>query len=251
MEELKLPSFCRKGTPTCECEIKCYPLVLLEGFDGKGGFAGSSNIPRKYQNALPENLPIQGANPKTYEMVIRYLTNVTANVRNGVGLYFYSLPTETNPLGTGTGKTTTACTIANYYMRKRIIEHVKKENEITYNPVLFLSGAEFQNTFNSQFSGSFDLKEEAAIKFQNRKQMAMKVELLIMDDIATRGGDTYLNHLFEIIDYRVTEEKPFILTSNVAMKDLTATLGERITSRIDGGCVPLAFGGKDFRKRVF
>lgn len=251
MDITTLPSFCKKGTDVCECDIKCYPLVLLEGFDGKGGFIGGSNIPKKYLNNMPYNLPIKNDNPRTHEIVMRFLNNITKNIRRGTGLYLYSLPSKENPFGTGTGKTTTATALANYYIRRRIIEHVKREYEITNNPVLFLSGAEFQNTFNAQFSGSYGLKEAAAVKFQNRKDMAMKCELLILDDIATRGGDTFLNHLFEIIDYRVTAELSTIFTSNVAMQDLGGILGDRIASRIDGACVPLPFSGRDHRKREF
>ena len=245
MNEFELPPFCKEKKEVCDCLITCYPALLLHRFREE------SKIPKKYWECTPLNLPIEKDNPVTYKHVMRYLANVTEHVPKGIGLYLHSISSQVNLLGTGIGKTTVACTIANHYLRKRIIEHVKGIHTIEDNPVLFLSVATFQNIYNSQFSGSFETKEESAVVFQSLFNMALKTELLILDDIALRGAETFLNYLYQLIDVRNTEMRTIIATSNVPIDKTAELLGERICSRLQESTTPLGFTGKDYRRRSF
>lgn len=246
MSELILPPFCKKNEDVCNCKITCYPFLLLTRLQEE------SKIPKKYWDCTPENLPIREENPITYKHVIRYMENITENVmEKGIGLYLYSISDKENILGTGIGKTTTACTISNYYIKKRVVEHIKKTRKIESNPVLFLSVATLQNIYNSQFSGSFETKEAAADTFQNLLNMALKTELLVLDDVALRNADTFLNFLYQIIDTRNTESKTIIVTSNIPIDKTNELLGDRICSRLQESTFPLGFTGRDHRRRSF
>jgi DNA replication protein DnaC len=46
----------------------------------------------------------------------------------------------------------------------------------------------------------------------------------------------FMNELYEIIDHRATEDITTLFTSNVGYGELTAFVGDRIVSRIQGMC---------------
>ena len=246
MNEFNLPPFCKKNEEICNCKITCYPFLLMKKLQEE------SKIPKKYWDCTPENLPIEKENPITYKHILRYMENITENVmEKGIGLYLYSISDKENILGTGIGKTSTACTIANYYIKKRVVEHIKKTRKLETNPVLFLSVATLQNIYNSQFGGSIETKEEAADTFQNLLQMAIKTEMLVLDDVALRSADTFLNFLYQIIDTRNTESRTIIVTSNIPVDKTNEILGDRICSRLQECTFPFGFTGRDHRRRFF
>ena len=245
MDKYYMPSFCKKGKDVCNCSITCYPFLLFKHFKEE------SKIPSVYWESSPLNLPFKDENPTTYKHVMRYAEKIECHVHDGLGLYLYSIPTPDNLLGCGIGKTTTACALANHYLKKRIIQHIKEEKKIIDNPVLFLSVPKFQNQYNLQFSGNQETKEEAAQVFQNLLKTAMKTELLILDDIAVRGAETFLNFIYQIVDERGNENKTIFLTSNVSIEKTEEFLGDRICSRLQKIASPLGFKGKDHRKGLF
>ena len=241
-EDCKLKRTCKRyGTE--HCNAYCYPHVLLHGTDGKGGFWATRNIPKKYSECSRENLPAQEENPQVFKAVMNYIDNILERVQQtNRGIYFSG--------DTGTGKTTIAVTILNEYLIARVIQHCKGELQITVNPVLFIKLAEFQNIYNSQFRGSFDMQNDSSVKYYKFKQKMKEVDLLIIDDIALRGcPEGFQNELYEIIDSRSTEETTTLFTSNVPYGELTEYVGERIASRISGMCgKQVLLKGKDHRQ---
>lgn len=245
MEDCRLKRECKRYN-TEHCNEYCYPRVLLHGTGGTGGFWATRNVPRKYSDCLLENLPIKEDNPKIYKAVEGYVGDVLNRVqKTNRGIYFCG--------NTGTGKTTVAVTILNEYLIARVIQHLKGEKKIEVNPVLFIKLAEFQNIYNSQFRGTPDMQNESAMRYYKFKQRMKEVDLLVVDDIALRGcPEGFQNELYEIIDWRATEDATTLFTSNVTYEELSEYVGERIASRILGMCGnQIILKGKDHRGGSF
>lgn len=242
----------KKETP--QCHKLCPAYVFMHGSTGKGGVWGSRNTPSVYDGCTLANLP--SLQPVSTDKVVRkYAGNVVKYVKGSDktgGLFLYSSPTQDNLFGTGNGKTTSATTILNEYTVARGREHMEGKDKITHkaNPSLFIKSADFQNLYNSQFRGTQDMQQDNSNRYQKAKSVMKSVELLVLDDIAIRGcTEAFLSELYEIIDHRVTEGSTTIYTSNIPLDDLTPILGDRITSRIDGGVLAkLPFTGKDNRR---
>ena len=242
-------SSCRRRG-TSDCNKHCYPYTLLHGSEGNRGFYHTTNVPKKYQKCRLSNLPIAEQNPKIKGVIDKYLTNIERYIVNEHrGLFLFSIPSQQNLFGTGVGKTTTACTILNEYLVYRVRQHLRGEISLKENPTYFVKASEFQNVYNSQFRGDSIHQREASETYYRMKARMKNVELLVIDDIAIRDlTEALKNELFEVIDYRVVEDKTTIYTSNHPLSNVIEMLGERICSRIDGTTYALGFTGIDKRK---
>lgn len=249
MEECMFRNSC-KNSNTELCNELCYPYVLLHGRDGKKGFYGLSGVPRSYKKVLLETLPIQAENPKAYSIIKNYIEKIIPIVEEkGLGLFLYSIPNKDNLFGTGTGKTTSAVAILNTYIIEATRQHLKGIKRINKNPALFVKASTLQNIYNAQFRGTMDKQQEASNKFYSLKAKMENVDLLVIDDIAIRDTtEAFKNELYEILDYRATESKATIFTSNIPLSELNKYLGERIVSRIEGMAMLVEFYGADHRK---
>jgi DNA replication protein DnaC len=64
-------------------------------------------------------------------------------------------------------------------------------------------------------------------------EMARKVEILILDDLGAHNyTDWTRNKLYTILNYRLNNELPTVITTNLELDELEDYLGERTTSRI-------------------
>lgn len=247
----KFDELCSKrGTP--RCSPICAAYTFMQGEYGNKGLWATRKVPFKYDGCRLSNLP--KLSPDVTDKTVRlYAENILEKVSGGVGLFLASKPTTENRFGTGNGKTTTAATLVNEYTIARAHQHLRGENRLTdkANPALFVKSSEFQNMYNAQFRGTSDMQNEAAAKYYSFKEAMMKVELLVIDDIALRSGtDAFINEMYEIIDHRAVEELCTIYTSNIPLKELTSIYGDRIVSRIEGSTYSLYFDGKDHRKKL-
>lgn len=229
-----------------------YPFVYMYGSDGTGGLWKSRNVPAKYSDAWLNELPIKDSNPVAYATVEKYINDVVKYVQDKkVGLFFFSKPCPENRFGTGTGKTTAAITILNHYLLERLRQHLRNEKLITDNPVYFCKSTDLQTAYNAQFRGTPDMQRASSERYYAIKDRAKVVELLVFDDIATKAStEAFTEELYEIIDYRAAEELTTIFTSNMTMDAVADMMGDRIASRIEGMTVPVAFTGRDWRKKV-
>ena len=248
-EQCKFSNNCKKAGSE-QCNKLCFPFVFLHGTQGNTGMWMTRNVPRKYDNCWMHNLPIKESNPKAYSVIEKYCGNVVDFVMNkGVGLFLYSIPNPENKFGTGTGKTTSAVTIQNHFTLEASREHLKGNLTLEHNASLFVKASELQNKYNEQFRGTPEMQKDSSEKFYKLKHKMKTVPLLIVDDIAIREiTQAFENELYEVIDTRATNELATIYTSNLAITELGAMIGDRIASRIDGMTVKVAFQGKDFRK---
>jgi len=245
---LMAPS-CKFAGKQSHCHDHCFPYRKAHGESGNSGIIGLSGIPKKYKTATKHNLPIEKDNPDAYKMIVAICDHIDQFIDEGVGLYLYSVPNTSNPKGTGTGKTTSAITVMNAYLTKRIIQHIKGERQITELPALFVKASKLQNTYNAQFRGTQADQEQASSQFYKLKKLMIETDLLVLDDIALRGAtEAFTNELYEVIDERISEERAIILTSNEPIQVVGQVLSEQIQSRIMGSCVLIPFEGKDYRR---
>jgi DNA replication protein DnaC len=222
----------------------------MHGINGDGGFWRTRNVPKRYDDVSLSTLPIEKDNPKTYQRIVKYIEGMEEFIiEKNVGLYLFSTPSEANKFGTGTGKTTTAITILNEFVIMRVTQHVRGERKLSGNPALFVRSAEYQNLYNDQYKGGDEARRQASEKFSRYKKAMLSVELLVIDDIAVRGGtEAFLNEMYELVDTRANNGGTTIYTSNVPINEIGAVLGERIASRIEGMAVPMELRGEDKRK---
>lgn len=152
---------------------------------------------------------------------------------------------------TVTHNTTAAVTILNHYLYERLRLHLRGDKDIVDNPVYFLKSNDLQVAFNAQFRGTAQMQQEASTRYYAIKKRAKTVDLLVVDDIATKAStEAFTEELYELVDHRSTEELVTIYTSNEPLSEVGKLLGERIASRIEGATVALPFTGKDWRKKT-
>lgn len=137
--------------------------------------------------------------------------NITDFVEQGKNLYLCSI----NP---GTGKTSWAIKMLQTYF------HYVAEGSIFNVRGMFVSVPEFllkSKDFSNPLSNEY-------------KENLRNCDLLILDDIAVTGLSQYdYLQLFTLVDNRMLAGKSIIFTSNnVSLKDLEASVGERLASRI-------------------
>jgi DNA replication protein DnaC len=72
--------------------------------------------------------------------------------------------------------------------------------------------------------------------------------LIFLDDVSTqKQTDFEIDKLTAFLDKRMNEYMPFILTTNISMKDFRESFGERLASRFLGYCVIVEFEKLDKR----
>ncbi len=245
--DCKLKDKCKRAE---SCSLPCYPFAVLYGNKGNGGYWNTKNTPKKYTELLLKDLPIEKDNPDTYRAVCKYVKNILLYVKEqSTGLYLFSIPNAGNRLGTGTGKTTTACIILNEYLLARVIDMLQKK-ELVDNVAYFVRLSEFQNKYNEQFRGSIEAQHTASDTYYSIKKRMKDAELLVIDDIAIRDcTEAFKNEIYDIVDYRANEELATIFTSNIPLQGLSEILGERTASRIEGMTIPAGFKGVDHRRK--
>lgn len=136
----------------------------------------------------------------------------------GKGLYIYS---KTK----GSGKTLLACSLAN-----GVMEHL----DIC---VKFVSVPELLEMTKKSYKDFMEKEDIERIR---------TAELLILDDIGAEIKKEWVDtELFRLIDYRYSNQRVTIFTSNISMNNLK--LNERIVDRIFSMCIKLDLPEKSIR----
>lgn len=82
----------------------------------------------------------------------------------------------------------------------------------------------------------------------NVKEILRNADLVIWDDVAVKTISEFeIGVLLHLIDYRVSNAKSNIYTSNLPRQKLEALLGQRLASRIYNASTVIQFYGKDKR----
>lgn len=101
----------------------------------------------------------------------------------------------------------------------------------------------FKTIEKERFNHSQD--EESQTGFSDDLQ---SVDLLIIDDLGTEFNTSFTSsELFDILNTRLINKKPVIISTNLSVNDIQNIYSERITSRIIGEYKVMKFFGKDIR----
>lgn len=168
----------------------------------------SAKIPKLYRKFRYYNIEI---GERAKQILGKYCLNIVKNVESGYSLYLYGDNT--------TGKTATACAVLIEYLIQKALT-VKQEPQ-----GLFVVVPELLNQIRDSFNS--DDYEWLLTDIKN-------IPLLVMDDIGSeRSTEWAQEQLFEIINYRYSNNLATIYTSNVSVKMLEDLLGRRISSRLN------------------
>lgn len=210
---------CTKFNSNEDCRINCVRyksmLKLIE----------DSQLP--YHLIYPIILKPTENEVNSYELLKDIKDNVDIFVERGKCLYIYSNIC-------GNGKTTWASKILlSYFNKTWAMQGLTKKGIFVYTPKLI-------NALKTQYLNNESLSEEiTALK---------NCKLLVLDDIGvTEFSANDLNNLLEIIDYRISNNKSIIFTSNLDKQMLLDKFGGRITSRIFNNSIQVELGGFDRR----
>lgn len=180
-----------------------------------------SLMPFNYLDATMEKFrwDLYGENVSSQERIAQsFIERFREYQRKGKGLYIFS---KTK----GSGKTLLACCLAN-----GVMEYV----DIC---VKFISVPELLEMTKKSYK-DFIEKEDI--------EKIWAAELLILDDIGTETKKEWIDtELFRLIDYRYSNKKVTIFTSNIAIDALK--LNERIVDRIFSMCIKLDLPEKSIR----
>ena len=160
-------------------------------------------------------------NEKITKAAQRYVDNFSELRKSGKGLLLYG--------NTGTGKTYTACEIANALIDKGY-------------PVLVTNFARILNTLQGTFE-----KQEYIDSFNS-------YQLLVIDDLGIERDTAYAKEqVFNIIDSRYRSGLPMVITTNLTMekiKNPEDIENRRIYDRILERCFPIEVGGSSRRRKA-
>ena len=102
------------------------------------------------------------------------------------------------------------------------------------------AGHLFAKLERAKFEGSEEARQDAA------KYTAC--DLLIVDDLGTEmAGQFVTSALYTLINDRLLEHKPTIISTNLTVEDLTRRYSPQIVSRLRGSYVRVPFVGEDIR----
>jgi DNA replication protein DnaC len=153
----------------------------------------------------------------------RYVEHFSEMVQAGQGLLFWG--------NVGTGKTFLAGCIANALLEQKI-------------PVLMTSFPKILNALGGLYSS----ERNAYLTSLNR------YTLLVIDDMGIERESQYtIETIYTVIDERYKSKKPFIITTNIQLEILKKPQDlehARIYDRIMERCMPVYFGGRNYRSEL-
>lgn len=216
-------SYCKMRSEE-NCNRFCDAYVLLRALYNQ------SNIPKKYQYEIKLKADKGSADFNAYNALNSWKRDILDHIDVGDGLYIFGG-------NSGTGKTSWAVKIMNYYFRKIVFKTGLEDEGLFIGVPLFLEKLRESYT-------------EPTDSFRELKSKVMNSNLLILDDIgAEKPSDWVAERLYTIINHRVNNELSTIYTSNINIEKLGDALNnERIASRIYGSTKQIKLIGKDRRR---
>lgn len=183
---------------------------------------GRACIPNGFKDKTFEAFKASTENQQRNLHLCRSYAENWAKVReNGYSLLMFGNP--------GTGKSHLACSIIRALLPGITALYARVPDLISYVRSQWRSNAE---------EGEHDAKRRF-----------IDLDLLVLDEVGIQAGSSNEQSiLFQIIDGRLSENRPTIFITNLAPAALGAVLGERIMDRIQGKGYALQFVGESYRK---
>ena len=92
-------------------------------------------------------------------------------------------------------------------------------------------------------------KEHFGRQAGDSEDMLLECDLLILDDLGTEFGSPFTTScLYNIINTRLLEVRPTIISTNLKPPELLEKYGQQIASRVVGSYRTLLFMGQDIRQ---
>ncbi len=177
------------------------------------------NVPKKYLNCSIENLSLLNCDGESYLDKAEKILNIRPN-----------FPSLILTGDAGRGKT---------YFMFSLIRALLDRKLIHRHHLYFCRMIDFDNALVHQFS-----------EYQTTKaliELASTVEFLFIDDFGiSRSTEKSERDYYDIIDKRVSNELPTIISTNMNMEQIKKQWGERIHSRFKEFFV-IEFKGPDLR----
>ena len=207
------------GIMMCECMKRA---LTLAGFE-------SSGIGKNIENQSFDNFSLDYY--KNDERTLRGMTSVLDACRQFADTFD---PKASQNLlmigGTGLGKTHLSSSIA-----RRVIE---RGYDVCYTTAIDM----FADFETEQFGNRVSRGEFTDKYFD--------CDLLILDDLGTELTNQFtVSCLYNLLNVRINHRLPMIVNTNLDQKTFMQTYSDRITSRLFGEFIPLAFTGIDIRRQ--
>ena len=212
-------------TQACSCAIEKAnrekQKILQAGLEKlKKKIYSENGVGRKYQDITLNDIISVTGQEKAYNESEDFLKRFSAN-RNTKGFGLFG--------GVGSGKTYIVSALINQLCNERTESFTDYEKEeayfgriLTAPPARFISCIELLESIKADNS--------VIKKYKNAK-------LLIIDDLgAARITEWSDEKLFEIVDYRYSQELPIIFTTNVTPAELRAKISDRTIDRLKEMC---------------
>ena len=225
------------------CDHLCGHRIALHGLDGNGGRVGAAGLPKDYRYVTLGNSPVRESQPEIYAALERYAKTFGRGEEKS--LYLWS----ENP---GTGKTTTASALLNAWIAQDYLGAIKRGEQPRQVSAYFLDVNSWQTRYN-EFNRPRvpdEIAEPAAGQYYKAMKRAKRAPFAVLDDIGVReASENFRADLHSIINYRVSEGKPTIYTSNLNIKEMETVFDSRLYDRIRDQCGEILFGGESNRGR--
>ncbi len=173
-----------------------------------------------YYSERPD--PELGTSPRDHmQSVVRYCRRYAENFHEHSGSLLLTGPT-------GVGKTHLSLAIAKIAAEKGF--------DVVYGPI--------QTLFHRLEKEHFGRAEG------DSEDVLLSCDLLILDDVGTEfSGPFYTACLYNIINTRLLEQRPVIISTNLDNAQIQERYGDQIASRIVGAYTPLVCVGRDIRQQ--
>ena len=188
----------------------------------------NSNLeaPQRVHKVL--NVDEDGTDYHEFVQLANIEKEIVSFVESGQNLFIHSY-------GCGNGKTSWAVRMLQAYFGK-----IWSRSTFSCQG-LFISVPRYLIELKNNISNKSDY-----VTFINK--YVLDADIVVWDDIATKVGTEFeLNNLLNLINMRMDKGKTNIFTSNLGARELTTSLGERLTSRIVNRSVDIELHGADKR----